>query len=92
MNIMEDEMTEQKDLFPRAHKDLVLVTLDNYEKELNEKIQKALDVITKKKTELEEIGNDLQALRLAKKYVTAEMAAETDPFEVDEEIPTSEQA
>lgn len=85
-------MTEQKDLFPRAHKDLVLVTLDNYEKELNEKIQKALDVITKKKTELEEIGNNLQALRLAKKYVTAEMATETDPFEVDEEIPTSEQA
>jgi len=87
-------MTEQKDLFPKAHKDLVLATLDSYEKELNEKMQKTIDVITKKKDELEDIGNDLQSLRLARKYVEDEMAVEAELYlpEGDVDVSASERA
>lgn len=79
-------MTEQKDLFPKAHKALVLATLDSYEKELNEKMQKTLDTIEKKNEELVAIGDGLKSLRLARKYVDEEMAAEAEPFPVEVSI------
>ena len=66
-------MTEQTALFPKAHKEVVISMLENYEKDTNDRMQKTIDAITKKKDELEIIGKELQAIRQAKKYVEAEM-------------------
>ena len=68
-------MTEQTALFPKAHKEVVISMLENYEKETNDRMQKTIDVITKKKEELEIIGKEIQTIRQAKKYVEAEMFA-----------------
>lgn len=82
-------MSEQETLFPKAHKEVVLSMLENYEKDTNDRMQKTIDAITKKKDELEIIGKELQMIRQAKKYVEAEMIvdeafeAPTDSEHVD---------
>jgi hypothetical protein len=64
-------MPEQTALFPKAHKEVVISMLENYEKETNDRMQKTIDAVTKKKEELEIIGKELQTIRQAKKYVEA---------------------
>ena len=88
-------MTEQTTLFPKAHKEVVISMLENYEKETNDRMQKTIDVITKKKEELEIIGKELQTIRQAKKYAEAEMAVDEAAVEVEfpesQEVPPSAQ-
>jgi hypothetical protein len=66
-------------LFPDSHKQAVIFMLENYEKSLNELMQKTIDGITKKKEELEAVGQELKMLRQAKAWATDEMPDVLDP-------------
>ncbi len=65
--------------------------LENYEKDTNDRMQKTIDAIGKKKDELEIIGKELQSIRQAKKYVQDEMAGgEAEPVSDASEEPAGE--